>query len=55
MVDLDLDLLASGDMSLADVMNAAQASAPAASTKGRQVCLRTQYTISLVELGRLVS
>jgi hypothetical protein len=55
MVDLDLDLLASGDVSLADVMNAAQASAPAASTKGRQVCLRTQYTINLVELGRLVN
>ena len=55
MVDLDLDMLASGDISLADVMNAAQASAPRATTKGRQVCLRTQYTIDVAELGRLVS
>ena len=55
MVDLDLDMLASGDMSLADVMNAAQASAPRVTTKGRQVCLRTQYTIDVAELGRLVS
>ncbi len=55
MSHLDLDALASGNVSLGDVLAAAQASAPKASTPRDQVDTTIPYVINVEEFVRLVN
>tara|TARA_R110001599_G_C12132041_1_gene649835 strand:- start:304 stop:867 length:564 start_codon:yes stop_codon:yes gene_type:complete len=55
MSHLDLDALASGNVSLGDVLAAAQASAPKAAAPRDQVDTNIPYVINVEEFGRLTN
>ena len=55
MSHLDLDALASGNVSLGDVLAAAQASAPKAATPRDQVDTTIPYVINVEEFVRLIN